>query len=61
MKTYVIEDRDGFTLAVHADKDEAIRLARIQEPDGVLTGTIIKDGKEAGGFLVGQLPANFGM
>jgi hypothetical protein len=58
---YVIEDRNGNTVAVHTDKDEACRLARIQEPDGVLIGTIYKDGKEAGGFLVGQLPANFGM
>ena len=61
MKTYVIETRDGKTVAVHSNKDEACRVARQQEPDGVLIGTIYEDGKEAGGFLVGLLPANFGM
>jgi hypothetical protein len=59
---YIIEDRKGHTVAVNSNKDEAIRLARQQQPEGCLLGTIVDDdGNEKGGFIVGQLPANFGM
>lgn len=59
---YIIEDREGNTVAVNSNKDEAIRIARKHQPTGCLLGTIVDDdGKEHGGFIVGQLPANFGM
>jgi hypothetical protein len=55
MTTYVI-DREGVTVAVNEDKDEAIRLAREQYPNDVLTGTVYENGREVSGFLVGLVP-----